>query len=193
MTRLSESENERSPTTRNEEFFPYTGSYLELPSPNRSRAPRTFNGEPHSLEPFLETYEHLCERYRIIASREKYQGLVRYCSDKVARKLRSLPSHANRDYIELLKDLEYFFGEKEVCLNMGKIEGFTAKWRQHKMRTLHDFKKYQLDFWKLVGLAKEKKRISNREVRRYFWEGLNGAPQKAAGITYENGEPRFGR
>jgi hypothetical protein len=179
MTRLSESENEHSPPFRNEDRH-YSGSYLELPSPNRSRAPRTFDGEPHSLEPFLETYEHLCERYKVTSSRERYQGLIRYCSDKVARKLRSLPSHAERDYDNLLKDLEYYFGVKEVCLNMGKIDGFTAKWRHRKMRTLDEFKKYQLEFWKLVGLAKERKRISNREVCRYFWEGLNSSFRRQA-------------
>ena len=41
------------------------------------------------------------------------------------------------------------------------------------MRSLDQFKTYKLKFHGLVGTAREKRKISSRDVNRYFWEGLN--------------------
>ncbi|KAF9783730.1 hypothetical protein BJ322DRAFT_1109578 [Thelephora terrestris] len=170
MTNLSDTENEQTPLIGMGEFPPQSNSYLELPSPNKSRAPPTFTGAPNTLEPFLENYNHLCKRYDVTSSKEQYQGLIRYCDPGIANLLRTWPSHAYRDYATLLVELEYFFGDRQGCLNMGKIEAFTTKWRARKMCTLDQFKCYQLKFHQLIGRAREKKKISTRDVNRYFWE-----------------------
>ena len=172
---MSDSETDQ-PFTDHGEFHPATitiKTHLDLPAPNRSRAPTTFNGTPGTLETFLETYGYLCQHYEITSSRERYQGLIRYCSPAVAKLLRGLPSHRKRSYQTLLKEVKYFFGDRSECLNLGKLEKFTKKARQKKMKTMGQFQRYQLRFHQMVGPALEKKKISTVEVNRFFWEGLD--------------------
>ena len=174
MSHMSDSETEQ-PFTDSGELLPTTPTktHLDLPAPKRSHAPTTFDGTPGTLEPFLETYEYLCQRYQITSLRERYQGLIRYCNPAVAKLLRSLPSHRKRSYQTLLKEVKYFFGDRSECLNLGKLEKFTKKARQKKMKTMGQFQQYQLRFYQMVGPALEKKKISTVEVNRFFWEGLD--------------------
>ena len=172
---MSDSETEQ-PFSDHREFRPTTikfKTHLDLPAPNRARAPTTFDGTPGTLEPFLETYEYLCQRYEIISSKEKYQGLIRYCSAAVAKLLRGLPSHRKRSYLTLLEEVKYFFGDRSECLNLAKLERFTRRARQKKMKTIRQFQRYQLRFHQMVGPALEKKKISTKDANRYFWEGLD--------------------
>jgi len=154
---------------------PYSPSHLYsvLPAPGSKYAPPTFYGHPYELDHFLEVYEQTCLRHRITTSQDKYKGLILYCSPKIAKTIRSLPSHKDRDFEQLQGELQYFYGDEQGTYNIGKVEKFTSTWRQRKMISIDMFKRYHRKYLELVGEAREQKRISTWDYNRYFWEGLN--------------------
>jgi hypothetical protein len=172
MTYSSDSEAEQV-MELNEDLYPASNTYLVLPHYNSRNAPSLFKGEPYELQPFLQYYEHLCQEKGVTSPIQKYRGLLRYCSSKIANRLRSLPSHQHENYDKLLEDLEYFYGDGKGCLNMSKVESFTAKWREREIRTIDQFKDYQLKYHGLVGKARELGKIPDSDYNRYFWEGLH--------------------
>ena len=147
--------------------------YVKLPVANSIYAPKTFTGKTYELEPFLENYSYACQRYNINTSEDRYKGLVQYCSPKIAKTLRSFPSHKEKDFDLLLEELIYFYGNEDNTYNVGRIEDFTYKWRQRRITTLEQFKRYHRKYLALVGEAREQGRISEWDYDRYFWEGLN--------------------
>ena len=101
-----------------------------------------------------------------------YQGLLQYCSDKVLDTLDSLPSSETQDYDMLIDELKYFYGRNEAAYSIGKVEAFTAKWRQRQITSIDQFKHYHRKYLELVGEAKKLSQISLWDFYRYFWEGL---------------------
>jgi len=173
MTYLTETDNESHSDTEYPGIQPTSNSHFTLPLPGKYYAPQTFTGKPYELETFLAHYKLACERHEVTASEELYQGLTQYCSPKIIRTLRNLPSHKHKDYNLLVGELKYFYGDSQKTYNIAKVEEFTNKWRQRRMKTINQFKRYHRKYLELVGQAREEKKISTWDYNRYFWEGLH--------------------
>ena len=124
------------------------------------------------MKRFLDYFQKTCIRYNITAPEDKYQGLLQYCSDRVLDTLDSLNSSETQDYDMLVKELKYFYGKNEAAYSVGKVEAFTAKWRQRPITSIDQFKRYHRKYLELVGEAKKFSQISLWDYHRYFWEGL---------------------
>ena len=150
-----------------------SGSYIDLPTPNTRKAPPTFSGEPDELEPFLESFHRVCIKHNITSSQDQYKGLIQYCTPKLAKTLRSFPSHKEQSFDTLLEELDYFYGNKEPTYNVANVEAFSTKWRSRKITTLNQFVLYHRKYQELVGKAREEGWLSKWDYNRYFWEGLH--------------------
>jgi len=183
MTYLSDSEVDQShqaesshtprhPPSRYPSPLPSPNLYATLPAQGTKYAPKTFTGRPLELRRFLQYFERTCQRHNITSSVDKYNGLLQYCSDKVLDTLDNLGSSETQDYDQLLDELQYFYGKNEAAYSVGKVEAFTAKWRERKISSIDQFKRYHRKYLELVGEAKKSSQISSWDYHRYFWEGL---------------------
>ena len=157
--------------------IPVTDNHLLLPLRNEKYAPSKLlsaHTTLSALENFMECYNQLCFHYDIISPIERCKGLVGYCSDKMARKVESLPSYVEGDFDQLVQDLRYFLDKDDnASYNLGDIEEFTTSWRKQPIRDLSHFKEYHWTFLTLVGKAIGSKTIHKNEYNRYFWEGIH--------------------
>ena len=149
--------------------------YHHYPHPNYPQYfnPKTFYGNPEELDGFLEDFDLMCEQYRIYTPEEKYVRLLQLCGPKIAKSQKRMPSHKDKDYELLLKELKYFYGDTKTKFSIGRIEKFSAKWRARDISKIQTFKRYHRKYLELVGPARESRKISGWDYDRYFWEGLN--------------------
>ena len=154
---------------------PITNNHVLLPLPGGRYAPRTltFKGQEHELAHFLDVYSHLCAHYQITSSRERCKGIIPYCTSKVVKMIKKLPSFVTGDFRQLVKDLYYFLDEEDDTYNSAKVETFTRKWRKQKIESLEQFKRYHRKYLELVGKAIGSQNMSNQDFNRYFWEGIH--------------------
>ena len=156
---------------------PLTDNHYLLPLPGGKYAPRTltFKRRQHELTHFLEVYDHICAHYKITNEAEKCKGIITYCTSKVARMVEKLPSFNNGDYRKLVKDLYYFLDDDDHTYSISKVQSFTKKWRQRRIESLDQFKRYHRKYLELVGKAAGSKSITEGDFDRYFWEGIHSS------------------
>jgi len=66
---------------------------LLMPVCKTKNAPRTFYGDSHSVEYFLDHLEQLFAQHRITDSQDKCRHLIKYCSHNVEEFIKSLQSY----------------------------------------------------------------------------------------------------
>ena len=71
--------------------------HTSLPVPDSKYAPRTFDSTPTLLRSLIQRFEKTCLCYNV-TSDNRCQGLLEYCSPKVARMLQSLPENDEEEY-----------------------------------------------------------------------------------------------
>jgi hypothetical protein len=81
--------------------------------------PRTFSGRAYELELFLEDFAQMCDYQKIESPSRRYKSLLRFCTPKVARTIKTWPSHKEKDFDELIQELNYFYGDNKARFNMG--------------------------------------------------------------------------
>jgi len=156
---------------------PLVNNHFLLPLPGGKYAPRTltFRRRKHELTHFLEVYDHICSHYKITDEAEKCKGVITYCTSKVARMVEKLPSFNTGDYTGLVKDLYYFLEDDDHTYSISKVQSFTKKWRQRRIESLDQFKRYHRKYLELVGKAAGTRSMTEGDFNRYFWEGIHSS------------------
>ena len=149
-------------------------SILAMPSPGTKLAPEKFQGDFRKVQEFVQHFEKLCVQYSVTDSREICEAVLRYCSRRERETIRALAPFQSRDWPELRSAiLTLYDADLDVRrFKVRDLETLTSRQMAKSIRNLAQWRKYCRIFLRVGGSLKNNGKISEKEYKIRFWEGI---------------------
>ncbi len=132
------------------------------------------------MEPFLEAYEHLCQRFNVTLERDQCNIVRQYCSREVVGVIEGLTSIRNGKWSGLKDELVHLY---DTDLNnrhyaVKDLKSFVKKQVKKKINSTGNFKEYQRAFMAIGGCLSMKDKLSSARQAKYFMKGIHHTLQQ---------------
>ncbi|KAL1667271.1 hypothetical protein GGF50DRAFT_48916 [Schizophyllum commune] len=147
----------------------------ELPPLNTRNAPRKFTGKSEDIADFLDHYERLLKRYKIVKDREKCNALLQYCSTQVKRYIKGVRDFADHNWAGLKKNLLFYYDAEKAdrMYTACDVMEFAYKARERKIRNLAQWKQYYRRLTRRSGALVNSGEIEEADEAYYLWMGIH--------------------
>ncbi|KAI5897277.1 uncharacterized protein SCHCODRAFT_01110969 [Schizophyllum commune H4-8] len=163
-----------SPESGRERSSSRHGVY-ELPPLNTRNAPRKFTGKAEDIADFLDHYERLLKRYKVVRDREKCNALLQYCSTQVKRYIKGVREFADHNWAGLKKNLLFYYDAEKAdrMYTACDVMEFAYKAREKKIRNLAQWKQYYRRLTRRSGALVNSGEIEEADEAYYLWMGIH--------------------
>ncbi|KAF9261957.1 hypothetical protein L218DRAFT_1044381, partial [Marasmius fiardii PR-910] len=144
---------------------------ITLPPRYTHEAPSKFRGSYSKVEDFVEHYERLLVKYNVTDDGERCEGILRYCSSKVRRSVKSLTSYRQGNWKEFKYDIlkSYDADRARNRYQPSDIRDLALEQTSQPIDNLSKWLKYVRRFQERAGAVV---RMSKELCATYFWLGI---------------------
>ena len=168
-------------------------SSVPTPMPVRKtkNAPRTFRGDSHSVEHFIDHLEQLFSQHKVTDSQEKCKHLIKYCSHEVEGFIKSLQSYRSNNWSLLKADLlKYYDADKaKSWYRPANLSEYLKRCRYKNINSLTQWKRYFVRYSTIAGQLLHKGIINQREYESRIWQGFPKELRTALELMLRTQEP----
>ncbi|PPQ85880.1 hypothetical protein CVT26_000642 [Gymnopilus dilepis] len=149
-----------------------------MPNVHHPSAPK-FDGKPISLSSYLDEVEQLA-RNNSLSVIETIQWSIRYLSPEEQQLWKALPSSKGNDWSKFRKELfECYPGaEDERRYTISNLETLVEKQSEFNITNFEQFGIYYRSFYVIASFLQDKKKLNEREISRFFIQGLHPSFRK---------------
>jgi len=151
-----------------------TLSVLDMPLPGTRQAPRRFNGDYRYVNDFIEHYERLLHRYNVTTPEDQCKSIRQYCSSKVRETIEGMNDYATPNWTQLKATILKFYDAErnEQRYTERDLISFIRISRDETIASVNKFRVYQRNFYRIAGWLHSKGKLTDVQVKQYFWRGL---------------------
>jgi hypothetical protein len=145
-----------------------------MPLPGTKQAPKKFKGDYRQVKDFIDHYERLLHRYNVTDNKEKCTGIRQYCSSNVRETIEGMTAYHTPNWDHLKATLLKFYDAErnEQRYNERDLVTFIRLSRDNPITSANNFHTYQQKFYRIAGWLHNKSKITEAQLKRYFWCGL---------------------
>ncbi|KAL0566274.1 hypothetical protein V5O48_015741 [Marasmius crinis-equi] len=145
-----------------------------LPPPYSREAPRTFKGSYAKVEGWIQQYERVVKNKGIRDGRDRCEGLLDYCSLKVKRTIRSLPSFRAGNWYNFKAEILRLYDAERARQQYqpSDIQALARKQASRPIDNLSKWLKYRRKFQRKGGELVPLGRMTEQQYATYFWLGI---------------------
>ena len=149
-----------------------------MPNVHHPSAPK-FDGKPISLSSYLDEVEQLARNNNLSVT-ETIQWSIRYLSPEEQQLWKALPSSKGNDWTKFRKELfECYPGaEDERRYTISNLETLVEKQSEFNITNSEQFGIYYRSFYVIASFLQDKKKLNEREISRFFIQGLHPSFRK---------------
>jgi hypothetical protein len=149
-------------------------SVLDMPLPGTKQAPKRFNGDYRYVQDFIEHYERLLHRFNVTSNAEQCTAVRQYCSHRVKETIEGMPDYITPDWSNLRATILRFYDAErnEQRYTERDLISFLRITRDQPISSVNKFRTYQRNFYRIAGWLQGKQKITDIQIKRYFWRGL---------------------
>ena len=153
---------------------PTTLTVLDMPLPGTKQAPKRFSGDYRYVQDFIEHYERLLHRCNVTDDAEQCTAIRQYCSQRVKETIEGMPDYITPNWSSLKATILKFYDAErnEQRYTERDLISFLRITRDQPVSSVNKFRTYQRNFYRIAGWLQGKNKITEIQMKRYFWRGL---------------------
>ncbi|KAJ7741279.1 hypothetical protein B0H16DRAFT_1862036 [Mycena metata] len=147
---------------------------FDMPVRGSKDAPKTFRGKYTSVQRWVDHYEQLINKCRIVDEKERCMNILSYCSIDVQNAIQTMESYQRPKWTRLKKDLLRHYDAERVYQKYKPtdVERYAAKKRQQPCHSLTQWRKYYVKYNSIAGGPLKKGYLSREDYNAYFLIGV---------------------
>ncbi|KAJ7018497.1 hypothetical protein C8F04DRAFT_1327408 [Mycena alexandri] len=146
----------------------------DMPIRGSKDAPKTFRGKYTDVQRWVDHYEQLLNKCRIIDEQERCEHILAYCSIDVQNVIQTMESFERSRWTRLKKEILRHFDAERVYQKYkpADVEKYAMKKRQETCYSLTQWRKYFIKYNSIAGGPLTKGYLSREDYNAYFLIGI---------------------